>query len=250
MGSNLHEQVSDSSFAATTPAGSVQGFVIASVNVVNSGSPNLSSPSLTYKINRVVGPGTNDEFNDDGTLKNWDTYVKNGVLSKLACITVGKPLLIDGSAPPIPLNLSVYVNGHESNAGARTINVLPECGNCLGDSPNLPVNTKEGDLKILTKYLKFPHRAAPGGQPTAAVNNIVIAVQPLTPLNLGIIGYVIGNLTLKAMAPIVLVHGIRADASWFPANGFTAALDAAKFPYLPAQDPPLQLHHHWDRFNP
>lgn len=99
------------------------------------------------------------------------------------------------------------MNGHKSSTDAGTVNLLPECGNLFGCSGNLPVNTKEGELKILTKYLKFPHRASPGSQPTAAVNNIVIVIRPDNVFGSTLGGFLIGNLTLKAMAPIVLVHG-------------------------------------------
>jgi hypothetical protein len=39
------------------------------------------------------------------------------------------------------------------------------------------------------------------------------------------------------MAPIVLVHGIRANVNWFPENGFTGPLQAARVPYAFAEEP-------------
>lgn len=90
-GQACQQQVSDSSFAAMDPA-TAQGFAFAGVIVSNSGSPDLSSPSLTYQITRVVGPGTDAEFNTDGTLKNWEAYVQ----------TTSCPIM------PVSLSASLY----------------------------------------------------------------------------------------------------------------------------------------------
>jgi triacylglycerol esterase/lipase EstA (alpha/beta hydrolase family) len=205
------QQASDSSFVATGHGPMLEGFGAGSVRIGNSGSPDLSGDTVTYQITRVVGPGTDDEFDSNGFLANWDAYVQNGVLSREACITVGKPELIDGGVPPgVAVILAVYVNGHKSNVDTGIVNLLPECGNLFGCFGSVPLNTEEGGLKILTKYLKFPHRASPGSEPTAAINNIVIVMQPGTPLDHELGGWLIGNLTLKAMAPIVLVHGWNA----------------------------------------
>lgn len=47
-----------------------------------------SSDEYGY-MTRVVGPGMSSEFDGEGLLKQWDTYVANNVLSRTALLGVG-----------------------------------------------------------------------------------------------------------------------------------------------------------------
>ena len=70
----------------------------------------IVSPAV-FELTRVVCPGTPGEFNGDGTLANWSTYVANGVLSERAYVYVVSALGVHEVQ-----NMTVYVNGNQAGS--------------------------------------------------------------------------------------------------------------------------------------
>src|SRR5579885_703795 len=160
--------------------------------------------AVTFKIKRVVGPGTDAPFTGGYMIEKWDTYVKNGVLSKSACLIIGGPSLIDGGVSAGLVTLTIFVNGYPELP--QPVGVFPDCGNLVGCGSHVPPGTTYGKVWISTQHLKFAHLADPGSEPIPAENEISIAATP------GAFGgqlaaYRIGSLTFKAMAPTVLIGG-------------------------------------------
>jgi len=83
-------------------------------------------------------------------------------------------------------------------------------------------------VEIDTQYITFAQRGAPGQPSTPAVNRIGATID-VAPSGINAVGGQLdfGALRFKAMAPIVLVHGIREDQTWFTANRFNVPLDQA-----------------------
>ena len=172
--------------------------------------PPLAS-TATMTISRVVGPGTASEFDSNGFLVNWNTYVQNGVLSPHAWLDLGDMIQIDRCSN-IGSTVGIYLNDHLVKNVPSTS--LPMC------------------VQIDTQYIKFAQRGAPGQPSTPAVNRIGatldVSQSDISAINLTLN---FGALNFKAMSPIILVHGIRADQTWFSTNGFNVPLDQAKVPY-------------------
>jgi hypothetical protein len=162
----------------------------------NSGSgygndPGTPGAPTIYKISRVVGPGTAGEF-DGGFLTDsaWQTYVANGVLSRFASLYISATQFGDGGIfPQFDGSFQVIVNGHVATEQIHVGNGFFGC------------------VDILTKYLKFPLRGQNGNPPEAAENQVTFTYSNGLALqdHEALIGS--GNLSIQAMAPIVLVHG-------------------------------------------
>lgn len=188
------------------------------------GAPGIPGPPSTILIDRVVGPGTAGEFDSEGLLTDyaWNTYVANGVLSRNAYLLVNLAV-IDGTPGFRPGRLSVYVNGH---AASESVTVPDAFG-------------WKGCVRIGTRYLKFAMRGQNGQRPQPVSNAVSFIFTPTggsdwaRPI-------VSTGLRFDAMYPLVLVHGIHADATWFSSNGFLGPLGDAKVPYALAKQPPLE----------
>jgi hypothetical protein len=186
---------------------------------------------LKLGISRVVGPGTDGEFDADGFLTHWQEYVNNGVLSPTAQLSIRSIQPKDDSASfqPNQVVVKVYLNRHLVYARLPPAAQWGEYVHCID---------------IETRWLKFARRvpngtpncdAAQGDTSACGSNEIAFVVEAdPTLLTVDIIG--VGPLSFKAMAPIVLVHGIRATADWFPDNGFTGPLFEARAPYAGARE--------------
>jgi hypothetical protein len=140
----------------------------------------------TITTNRVVGPGTASEFDSNGFLVNWQTYIQNGVLSPHAYLQYGGVFEVETFVGTM---VGVYLNGH-------LVKNVPLVALATG-----------GCLEIDTQYIKFAQRV-PGQSPTPGVNTIglTLDVTQGTILGQSIIG-AFGALTFQAMAPIIMVHG-------------------------------------------
>ena len=172
----------------------------------------------------MVGPGTPSEFDSNGFLtpEALSTYQANGVLGAFACLDVGGVLTIDVAEPP---SVTISVNGF----------------------PLATLATPGGSqqwVQVPVQYLKFAQRTPGQPQPTQAqcaanpsmCTQNLITVSGSVPVPFSVFQQ-IGGITIQAMHLLVLVHGIRADAAWFPTNGFEAPLDAMKIPYVFATAP-------------
>ena len=208
---------SDSSFLAMNAGANGLGF--AGTPTYNGSVP---SGGVVYGITRVVGPGTPAEFNGDGTLANYDSYVSNGILSATASVEVYQILLIDSpplaSFAPGAYSLTIYVNGYRDSITGIVWSSISSQDPC-GALPPYMFKTK---LTISTRYLKFPQRAANGASPMPALNTIAFA---LSPDNYGglAVGIDVGALSFKAMAPVVLIHGWNSGPWYWGPSPSTAS---------------------------
>ena len=219
---------SDSTFVpdgTSSPRYSVQ---VAPTSIINGPLPSLAH-TATITINRVVGPGTASEFNADGTLKaaNWDLYVKNGVLSPYAFLQLSPETVVETT---VPTTIGIYVNGYYLQNVPNASLFSPGAGQFVC-------------VQISTQYLKFA-QFVPGQAPTPAVNTFGFTADLYLQNFFDSVlssGVGLGTLTFKALAPIILVHGINADGSWFTANSFTTPFDDAKVPYSIANFAPANI---------
>ena len=136
-----------------------------------------------FEITRVVGPGSPGEFDANGELVNRSTYIANGVLGKDAYLFVsaGASNLTPG---PHVQTTRVFLNGYQ--AGMKTFN--------LHETACIPISTE---------HMKFPQRGS-GGPPTPVVNTIEFDTDDCCA---DLLVFYPWSLTIKAMAPVVLVHG-------------------------------------------
>lgn len=207
---------------------------VASAKLSCSNTPTDTSSDENGYITRVVGPGTSTEFDGEGLLKYWDTYVANNVVSRTAL-----------------LGASWYWIDQNSNnitfAGVVTISINGHAGTSVVLNLDLSVSD-EICLPIPTKYLKFAHLAPPGQTPSssngyAAYNDISFEVQPgatctvngdrITEPGLCMSSLMLdwNSINFDAMAPVIMVHGIRvpANADWF--SDFHKPFETAKIPF-------------------
>ncbi len=158
--------------------------------LANIASAPETNARFTVPIDRVVGPGTSDEFDGNGFLKNWSTYVSNGVLADNARISVQFSLIDCCTGDPHSGTFVINVNGYPASE-TRTLDAVNFGYNCI---------------RISTEHLKFAHLAAPGMPVTPVDNEITVTWNHTwTWGNATDIG--LGTLTVNAMYPIVLVHG-------------------------------------------
>jgi hypothetical protein len=154
----------------------------------------------------VVGPGTADQFDGSGFLANWNTYVTNGILSSFGEMQLELVCLADSCVfgESDIAELSVYVNGRKVSPVDMMVHV----------------NGDRVCPAISTKYLMFPQLGVGGAAPTAAMNNVTFSisgggsnVEAL--VQAGSIGVQLGTVSIKAMAPVIMIHGWRAvPARW------------------------------------
>lgn len=146
------------------------------------------------EITRVVGPGVSSDFDGAGflTAEAWNTYVQNGVLSPTAYLGIGGVLVLD-VGPHDGDNVAIYIN--DILVGSYTYPALPEC------------------VEISTKYLKFPQRV-PGQAPQPAENKVTAIIDFSQDVVADGEAIALGPLTIKAMAPVIMVHGWN-SGPWF-----------------------------------
>jgi len=212
--------------------------------------------------------GGNGALNPDGTLADPAGLIISGVVSEKATLKIiyndgAGEAEINGHAFPVgarPLDDQVMVNGHLLKDHLRS----PPDAVSFANPHHTMMNVVEFDIA----YLKFPHRTP--GSISPEVQNGITNVLTIIP-NLEVFGgsspspstiqcgseqrdpgpLGFATIEFKAMAPIVLVHGIRAgpssdpnQANWFDPytfvpgvptlyqNGwFRKPFDEAKAPY-------------------
>jgi hypothetical protein len=153
--------------------------------------------------------------------------VQNGVLASDAYLSIFVDEPDQGPPqPPKPGLLTVLINGH-----AATYKPVPLPDVLYGSYACVP---------ITTKYLKFAAFDPGGGLPIAADNEISISIVSAGGQQTRCEGV---SITIRALYPVIMVHGMNADKTWFTTNGFTTPFDLAKIPYRIATDPPaISLH--------
>jgi triacylglycerol esterase/lipase EstA (alpha/beta hydrolase family) len=153
------------------------------------------SDTMTIAINRVVGSGAESEFDAaTGFLKNWQTYVDNGVVSKFASLDLQGILFMDSPGFGTFQSITIWLNGQS----VKTISGLNLSNNWL-----VPAC-----VDFETQYIKFAHRVPGKTTPDAVLNTIGFTVNETSSnISVGFANVFVGTLSFKAMAPIVLVHG-------------------------------------------
>jgi pimeloyl-ACP methyl ester carboxylesterase len=172
---------------------------------------------LTFKvkINRYVGP-----TNDNGTLKNIDQLIKQGVISEYAELKMPN-YDVDSSASINPETDLAYFNG-------------TPIGKLTGVNNAWETNS----FKIPTKLIKFPARRGSNGAngsevsaPEPAENEIRIDIDTTYGGWCAAIDW--AQIQFKAMAPLLLIHGTGAnpEAAWEVLPGVTNYLTGLGIPF-------------------
>jgi hypothetical protein len=101
-------------------------------------------------------------------------------------------------------------------------------------------------IKISTQFLKFGQRKLSGTGPMPGKNVFSINYRPgwcstarFGSMSLAYcaasMAFVPASITFSAMAPIVMVHGIKTDGTWFVVNNFVAPFLKSDLPYTVIQ---------------
>jgi pimeloyl-ACP methyl ester carboxylesterase len=185
----------------------------------------------TFNITRVVGPGQAPYTNSNGTLVNPDAYVANGIVSQYANLQI-----FWDAGFSYNTDFHFTINGQSIPGGDISVVGVGSSFPYTVSGPSAPSNVAGTlCLKVPIEYIRFATRNV-GGAPTPGVNQIqVYSTNPnalATDDTEAMAGA--GSLSFEAMAPIILVHGINANQSWFMTNGFIAPWDAANVPYAVA----------------
>ncbi len=182
------------------------------------------APQIAVPMYRVVGPGTAQEFDQNGFLVNWQQYVVNGILSPTACLNMAwsySPADTFFTTLTPPAQMTVILNG----IAIKTIQVpgIP-AGGPRDAGVVVPYHCEE----ISTQYIKFARRVpgqrstCAGGASTCGVNSfeVIDDRDPSNPASFGILWFGVTTLSVKAMAPVVLVHGWNSGPwTWGPRAG-------------------------------
>lgn len=126
-------------------------------------------------------------------------------------------------------NLAVVTPPDQPEIDRVSINGI-ELGFLSGENGTWKLNS----FQVPIELLKFPTRAAPGTAPTPAMNEIQIDID-------------IGNapsgeelwcmeidwaaLSLKAMSPVILIHGNNSNGGFWDRQGFTTTLTQGRIPF-------------------
>lgn len=101
-----------------------------------------------------------------------------------------------------------------------------DLGNLTGDDGIWKMN----EFDITTDMLKFPRMGSSGTKPTAAVNEIKVHIDEANSEEVWCMSLDWVEITISAMAPVLLVHGTNAQSdSWVP--DFTTALTTLRVPH-------------------
>ena len=173
-----------------------------------------SGGPLTFdiKVTRFVG-----EVNADGTLKDASTLVANSIVSPTATLRMpGFDVDYDAIVPP-PFNPErdrVVFNG-------QPVDFL------RGVNDAWVMNSFE----IPIERVKFPARGAVGSEPTPALNTVSIFIDTANTDELWCTAIDWATLSIKALSPVILIHGNNSDGGFYDRQGFTGVLRARKIPY-------------------
>ena len=161
--------------------------------------------SFVIKTTRFVG-----ETNADGTLKDAAQLVANGIVSATAKLSLpGFDVDYDAVVrPPFnPERDSLLFNG-------QPVDFLRGVNNAwVMNNFDIPI-----------ERVKFPARGAVGSAPTPAENTITINIDTANTDELWCTAVDWASLTIKALSPLILVHGNNSNGGFFDRQGFTTAL--------------------------
>ncbi len=166
---------------------------------------------FTIGVTRYVG-----ELNADGTLKDAARLVNNGVVSATAKLALpGFDVDYDAVVPPYqPERDRLLFNGHPVDF-LRGLN-----GEWVLNSFVIPI-----------EQVRLPARGAGGKPPEPARNEIEIQIDTANSEQLWCTAVDWAALSLKALSPLVLVHGNNSDGGFFERRGFLDTLRRQGIPF-------------------
>lgn len=189
-------------------------FVVDQAPGLDTGCTFRSGGPLVFviKTTRFVG-----ETNADGTLKNAAQLVANGVISATAKLSLpGFDVDYDATPPP-PFNPErdqLLFNG-------QPVDFLRGVNNAwIMNSFEIPI-----------ERVKFPARGANGQLPTPAENTIVVNIDVANVDEIWCTAVDWASLTIKALSPVILVHGNNSAGAFFDRQGFTNTLRTRRIPF-------------------
>jgi triacylglycerol lipase len=188
-------------------------FVVDQDRGLDSGCTFRSGGPLTFtiRVTRFIG-----EVNNDGTLKDLATLIGNQVVSATATLTMpGFDVDYDAIVAPYnPERDQVLFNGHP-------VEFLKGLNNeWVMNSFVIPI-----------ELVKFPARGANGQAPTPAENIITVNIDTANADELWCTAIDWSALSIKALSPLVLVHGNNSDGAFFERQGFVGWLRTHGIPY-------------------
>jgi hypothetical protein len=204
------ETPSDNTFVPD-PTGAKDTFQVPRDNGCNEFLENCSAKIPVY-ITRVVGTGKfPDDQAADGTLKNPSLYVQNGLLQKKAHLSI-HAYQTDYPNPGLQGQLRAIIKINGNPIGSF---VVPGSGPTASFSTNGIYYERYDtcvEFDVDAQPLKFSQRAPAGQTPTtvnglAGTNIVEIDAGGQFPPGDFISWVVVGSLSFRAMAPIVMVHG-------------------------------------------
>ena len=171
----------------------------------NGGPLNFSVP-----VTRFVG-----SVNSDGTLQDPSGLVGAGVLSSTAKLTM--PAFDVDSRANVP-NFNperdrILFNGEE-----------------IGFLDGLNNEWILNSFEVSIDKVKFPDQAPAGSDPSPAMNTISIQIDVENSQQVWCTAIDWAKLEIKAMSPVIMIHGNGSDAGFYDRQGFVEPLRNAKFP--------------------
>ena len=221
-------------------------FQLHNTRYVNAGpdqTGELNEASPVWSAAEMTGP---DAWRV-GTLKHWQEMVNAGTLGPTAELQIAYYLHHnDCTIDPLP-RLKLYVNGTWVSEVWDTVpqplaDPMGRRNGYLVAPPPADAGWVQNRWNLATihvpiQMIRFPAARGSGGNlPIAAVNNIRIAWDDDHPGWGGVVNncYCLAvdwaSLEFKAMAPVVLMHGINQTDAWWSRHGFKQELDAHWIP--------------------
>ena len=177
---------------------------------------------FSVKTTRYVG-----ETNADGTLRDAAALVTAGIIAPTAKLTM-PGFDVDSAAvvsPPIqPERDRVLFNG-------QPLGFLQGVNNAwVLNSFEIPI-----------ARLRFPSRGAAGTAPTPVNNDVVIEIDTANTDEVWCTAVDWAALSIKALSPVILVHGNNSNGGFYDRQGFAATLRAQRIPFDNSIDMPTDF---------
>jgi triacylglycerol lipase len=193
------------------PEASDTEFIVDQAPGLDTGCTFRSGGPLEFDIEvaRYVGP-----VDTEGKLVDPAGLVAAGVVSPTATLILPAFDVDEFGGPPPEVDV-ISLNG-------------TQLGTLTGDNNIWALN--EFDVDIAN--LRFPDRAPLGSTPTPAMNHVRIDIDTASgPVENWCTSIDWAALGLKAVSPVILVHGNNSDAGFWDRHGFSGALATAKIPF-------------------
>lgn len=196
-------------------------FIVDDAQGLDTGCSFRSEGPLAFEIevNRFVG-----EVNADGTLRDVNTLVTNGIISSKA--TLKLPAYdVDYDA-----DISPYGNPERDVIKFNGVQIKRV-------GTNEALLTGLNDTWILNEFtvpieiIKFPEKAQIGNATIPRMNTITIDIDQANTDLFWCTSVDWAALSFKAISPVVLIHGNNSDGGFFDRRGFTSILRARKIPF-------------------